>query len=61
MIGEIVERWTSGGRGLVVCALVALIAAAPGLALPVLDREEARTAQSTAQMLESGDFISIDC
>ena len=60
MIGEIVERWTSGGRGLVVCALVALIAAAPGLALPVLDREEARTAQSTAQMLESGDFISID-
>lgn len=60
MFGEIVERWTSGGRGLVVAALVALIACAPGLALPVLDREEARTAQSTAQMLESGDFISID-
>jgi 4-amino-4-deoxy-L-arabinose transferase-like glycosyltransferase len=33
----------------------------PGLfALPVVDRDEARFAQSTAQMLESGDFVAID-
>lgn len=55
-----VERWTSGWRGLLVAALVALVAALPGLALPVIDREEARTAQSTAQMLATGDFIAIN-
>lgn len=60
MMGALVERWTTGKRGLALAGLVALIAAAPGLALPVLDREEARTAQSTAQMLETGDFIAID-
>lgn len=42
---------------------VALFAAATGLAgvfsLPPLDRDEARFAQATAQMLESGDFIAI--
>ncbi|MHB8284190.1 MAG: ArnT family glycosyltransferase [Caulobacteraceae bacterium] len=41
-------------------ALVVLIAALPGLLLlPPLDRDEARFAQSTAQMLESGDFVNI--
>src|SRR6187455_2767205 len=60
MFGDVVERWTRGWRGLVIAGLVALVAALPGLALPVLDREEARTAQSTAQMLETGDFIAIN-
>jgi len=41
-------------------ALVVLIAALPGLLrLPPLDRDEARFAQSSAQMLESGDFVNI--
>lgn len=44
-------------------ALVALFALFTGLAglwtLPPLDRDEARFAQATAQMLETGDFIAI--
>jgi len=49
-----------GWRGPVLAALVALIAALPGaLALPTLDRDEARFAEASAQMLESGDFVSI--
>lgn len=40
-------------------ALVALMAGLPGLiALPPLDRDESRFAQASAQMLESGDFVS---
>ena len=47
-----------GWRGPLLAALVALIAGLPGLlALPVLDRDEARFAQSTAQMLETGNLI----
>ena len=50
-----------GWRGRVLAALIALVAALPGLlSLPTIDRDEARFAQSTAQMLESGDFVSID-
>jgi len=49
-----------GWRGRLFAALVALIAGLPGLlALPVLDRDEAGFVQSTAQMLETGDFIDI--
>ncbi|WP_375204532.1 ArnT family glycosyltransferase [Hyphococcus sp.] len=44
-------------------ALVALFAAATAfaglLSMPPLDRDEARFAQATAQMLESGDYITI--
>ena len=41
-------------------AAVAFIAVLPGLiAFPVMDRDEARFAQATAQMLESGDLVSI--
>jgi 4-amino-4-deoxy-L-arabinose transferase-like glycosyltransferase len=47
-----------GWRGPLLAAMVALIAGLPGLiALPALDRDEARFAQSTAQMLETGDLI----
>jgi 4-amino-4-deoxy-L-arabinose transferase-like glycosyltransferase len=49
------------GRGRIVAlaALAALIAAFGALRLPPLDRDEARFAQATAQMLESGDFLRI--
>lgn len=41
-------------------AAIGLLLFLPGLnALPPLDRDEARFAQATAQMLESGDFIRI--
>lgn len=51
-----------GGRALrlLVVGLFAAMVAIAGLkALPPLDRDEARFAQATAQMLESGDFITI--
>ncbi len=41
-------------------AILALVAAAAGLfSMPVLDRDEARFAQATAQMIESGDYVEI--
>jgi 4-amino-4-deoxy-L-arabinose transferase-like glycosyltransferase len=41
-------------------AVLALIAGLPGaLAVPPLDRDESRFAEATAQMLETGDFVSI--
>ncbi len=50
------SRWPAG----VLLALVLLAAALPGiLALPPLDRDEARFAQASKQMLESGDYIGI--
>ena len=44
--------------GPLLAALIVLIAALPGLVrMPTLDRDEARFAQSTAQMLETGDIV----
>jgi len=40
-------------------AFAALFAFAGAFTMPPLDRDEARFAQATAQMLETGDFISI--
>ena len=56
------DRWLSGGwRGPLFAALVVVIAALPGLiAMPVLDRDEARFAEASAQMLETGDLVSIN-
>jgi 4-amino-4-deoxy-L-arabinose transferase-like glycosyltransferase len=49
-----------GWRGPLIAALVALLAGVAGLfALPPLDRDESLFAQATAQMLETGDFVSI--
>ena len=46
--------------GLGIVALFALVTGMAGLwTLPPLDRDEARFAQATAQMLETGDFIAI--
>src|SRR5665213_2336240 len=54
------DGWGRGWRGPLLAAIVALIAGLPGLiALPPLDRDEARFAQASAQMLESGDFVNI--
>ena len=54
------DAWTRAWRGPLLAALLALAAALPGaLALPTMDRDEARFAQATAQMLETGDLIDI--
>lgn len=53
-------RWSGGWRGPALAALIAFLAGLPGLiALPPLDRDEARFAQATAQMLETRDFVVI--
>ena len=60
------ERFFTGRGGIAAArrmGLVGLVAALMGLAgaftLPPLDRDEARFAQASAQMLETGDFIVI--
>ena len=54
------DRFIAGWRGPALAALLTLIAGLPGLLLlPPLDRDEARFAQATAQMLESGDYVDI--
>jgi 4-amino-4-deoxy-L-arabinose transferase-like glycosyltransferase len=54
-----IDRWSRGWRGPLLAALIALAAALPGLmALPVTDRGEARLAEASAQMLETGDFTA---
>ena len=53
------DAWGAGWRGPVLAALLALIAGLPGLlSLPPLDRDEARFAETSAQMLESDDFVT---
>ncbi|NIR59012.1 MAG: glycosyltransferase family 39 protein, partial [Gammaproteobacteria bacterium] len=46
-------------RTIAALAALAVAAAVAGLALPPLDRDEARFAQASAQMIESGDYIRI--
>lgn len=54
------DHWARGWRGPLLAALLALLAGSSGaLLLPTLDRDEARFAQATAQMLETGDFVDI--
>ena len=54
------DRLARGWRAPAVAALFAILAGLPGLLfLPVLDRDEARFAQATAQMLETGDAVNI--
>lgn len=48
-----------GGSWLIVAIFALAVALAGVWTLPPLDRDEARFAQATVQMLESGDFISI--
>jgi 4-amino-4-deoxy-L-arabinose transferase-like glycosyltransferase len=59
-LDALIARGSRGWRGPALAALVAFLAALPGLlAIPPLDRDEARFAQATAQMLETGDFVVI--
>jgi 4-amino-4-deoxy-L-arabinose transferase-like glycosyltransferase len=59
-LNERLDRLAAGWRGPLLAALVALLAGLPGaVAVPPLDRDEARFAQASAQMLESGDFVTM--
>src|SRR5437868_13215992 len=50
----------SHARALAVLLVVALVAFLPGFFnIPPIDRDEARFAQATKQMVESGDYIDI--
>jgi 4-amino-4-deoxy-L-arabinose transferase-like glycosyltransferase len=50
-----------GLRGGLIAAVLAILAGLAGVfTMPVLDRDEGRYAQASAQMLESGDFIRIN-
>lgn len=54
------DRVTSRSWSIILLVILALAAVLPGaLNLPVTDRDEARFAQATTQMLQSGDFIDI--
>lgn len=54
------ERWLSGWGGLLAVLLVTLVLALPGFfTLPPVDRDEVLFAQSSRQMLQSGNFIDI--
>jgi 4-amino-4-deoxy-L-arabinose transferase-like glycosyltransferase len=56
-----IDRLIAGWRGPALAALVAIVAALPGLlATPPLDRDESRYAEATAQMLETRDFVNIE-
>jgi 4-amino-4-deoxy-L-arabinose transferase-like glycosyltransferase len=55
-----IERWSAGWRPYLLLTLLCLGLYLPGIAaLPVLDRDEARFAQASRQMLESGDYLHI--
>jgi len=60
-IGALFARATaSHARALAVLVVVSLIAFLPGFFnIPPVDRDEARFAQATKQMIESGDYIDI--
>src|SRR2546423_2946064 len=52
--------WPNGIRPYPLLCLLCLVLYAPGLAaIPPLDRDEARFAQATRQMVETGDFVRI--
>ena len=55
-----IAPWSQGWRPYAVLALLCLGLYLPGMsALPVMDRDEARFAQATRQMIESGDYLRI--
>jgi 4-amino-4-deoxy-L-arabinose transferase-like glycosyltransferase len=52
--------WLAGWRPYALLGALCLLLYLPGMmAIPVLDRDEARFAQATRQMLETGDFLHI--
>ncbi|WBQ13012.1 glycosyltransferase family 39 protein [Hyphomonadaceae bacterium BL14] len=58
---QILDKFSEGWRAAFAAALVAALAGLLGVfSLPVLDRDEARYAQATAQMVQTGDFVRIN-
>lgn len=56
----IIEKLSKGLRAYVILAAITLSATLIGIfTMPVIDRDEARFAQASAQMLETGDYIEI--
>src|SRR6516164_8115591 len=54
------DGWLTGVRPYLLLGLLCLLLYTPGIAaVPPLDRDEARFAQATRQMLETGDFLRI--
>lgn len=54
------DQFAHGWRGYALIALIALMSALFGAAdIPVMDADEARFAQATRQMVESGDYVHI--
>ncbi|HVY84365.1 MAG TPA: glycosyltransferase family 39 protein [Caulobacterales bacterium] len=59
-VPSLFEQFARGWRGYALIALIALASALPGVGrMPVMDRDEARFAQASRQMLETGDFVRI--
>src|SRR5437763_13471904 len=57
---DAIDGWLTGFRPYLLLAGFCLLLYAPGVAaIPPLDRDEARFAQATRQMLETGDFLRI--
>lgn len=57
---DLLERYLRGWRAYALVALITLAASLPGVfRMPVLDRDEARFAQASTQMLEHRDFVRI--
>src|SRR5436309_14649123 len=55
-----IDGWLAGFRPYLLLAGFCLLLYAPGIAaIPPLDRDEARFAQASRQMLETGDFLRI--
>jgi 4-amino-4-deoxy-L-arabinose transferase-like glycosyltransferase len=54
------DSFARGPRAYILLAVLAMALFLPGLtSLPVTDRDEARFAQATRQMLETGDYVNI--
>lgn len=54
------DQFARGWRGYLLIALIALVSSQFGASqLPVIDRDEARFAQATRQMVETGDYVRI--
>jgi len=54
------DQFARGWRGYVLVALIALVSAQFGAGrMPVMDADEARFAQATRQMIETGDYVRI--
>lgn len=54
------EFWLSGWRPFALLAVMCIVLYLPGISsIPPLDRDEARFAQASRQMLETGDFLRI--